>query len=200
DDLCSQYLQRFLNDHQVPIPMPLYDIHGRYLFASPGKVEVLTKAFLRAVARGRDNELFVILADLLELGDHLGKIMAAVKVALARHHQVMIVCPWPGGVPLPRTRRQESGVRSQDPSFISHSWLLSFSHPWLLSSEGFSESTTIQALLHRAEVIRFQRAYHHLRRSFARLRVPVLCAKSDDSVPLILNRLERLRILERGMA
>ena len=36
------------------------------MFASPQKVEVLANAFLRAVARGRDNELFVILADLLQ--------------------------------------------------------------------------------------------------------------------------------------
>ena len=199
DHLCSQYLQRFLNDHQVPIPMPLYDIHGRYLFASPGKVEVLTKAFLRAVARGRDNELFVILADLLELGDHLGKIMAAVKVALARHHQVMIVCPWPVGIALPRTRRQESGIRGQESGIRGHEPAL-ISDSWLLASGGFSDSATVQGLLQRTEIVRFQRAYHHLRRSFARLRVPVLCAKSDDSVPLILNRLERLRILERGMA
>src|SRR5262249_8561712 len=194
DDLCSQYLQRFLNDHQVPIPMPLYDIHGRYLFSSPGKIDVLTKAFLRAVARGRDNELFVIMADLLELGDRLGKIMAAVKVALARHHQVMVVCPWPAGIPLPKrseVRNQRAEVRGEQ------SLLTSDFRP--LISDG-DDSTTVQALLHRAEIVRFQRAYRHLRRSFARFHVPVLCAKSDDSVPLILNRLERLRTLERGMA
>jgi hypothetical protein len=182
DDLCSQYLQRFLNDHQVSFPLPLYDIKGRYLFSSPEKAEVLTKAFLRAVARGRDNELFVILADLLELGDHLGKILAAVKVALARHHQVMIVCPWPAGMALPTKSVPKESLDL--PSELLR----------------FSDSTTVQALLRRSEMVRFQRAYHHLRRSFARFRVPVLCAKSDDSVPLILTRLERLRILERGIA
>jgi hypothetical protein len=181
--------------------LPLYDIQGRYLFTSPQKVEVLAKAFLRAVARGRDNELFVILADLLELENHLGKILAAVKVALARHHQVMIVCPWPADIPMPKRQKsvasgqwpvagkksdvggQGSGVRGQESGIE------------LLSPE----STTVQALLRRATIVRFQRAYHQLRRSFARFGVPVLCAKSEDSVPLILNRLERLRILERGM-
>src|SRR5260370_11781373 len=98
---CSRSLRRVLNDTGVSIPLALSDIQGRYQFASPKKVEVLAQSFLRAVARGRDNELFVILADLLELDDHLGKILAAVKVALARHHHVMIVCPWPPKTPIP---------------------------------------------------------------------------------------------------
>jgi uncharacterized protein (DUF58 family) len=200
DDLCSRHLQRFLNDHQVPTPLPLYDIQGRYLFASPRKVEVLAKAFLRAVARGRDNELFVVLADLLELEDHLGRILAAVKVALARHHQVMIVCPWPADIPMPK-RQTISGqwsVASGKKSEIGDQKLEGKERK--LGIELLSpDSTTVQELLRRATVVRFHRAYHQLRRSFARFGVPVLCAKSEDSVPLILNRLERLRILERGM-
>src|SRR5439155_358262 len=83
-------------------PLPLYDARGRYLFAAPRKVEVLAGALLRAVGKGRDNELFVLLADLLELDDHLAPLLAAVKVAVARHHQIMVVCPWPPGIPLPR--------------------------------------------------------------------------------------------------
>ena len=211
DDLCSRHLQRFLNEHQVSVPLPLYDSQGRYLFAAPRKIEVLANAFLRAVACGRDNELFVILADLLGLDDHLGKLLAAVKAALARHHQVMVVCPWPADIPMPRTRRsrsgvsgQESGVRSPGSEVRSQrsedrnqeSELASIPESWLARSD----STTVQELLHRATIVRFHRAYHHLRRAFARFGVPVLCARSEDSVPLILNRLERLRILERGMA
>ncbi|MFX9065594.1 hypothetical protein ABTN38_19505, partial [Acinetobacter baumannii] len=65
------------------------------------KIEVLSGALLRAVSQGRDNELFVLLADLLELTEHLGPLLRAVKVALARHHQVMVVCPWPVDVPAP---------------------------------------------------------------------------------------------------
>jgi uncharacterized protein (DUF58 family) len=191
DDLCSRHLQRFLNDHQVPVPLPLYDSQGRYLFAAPRKIEVLAGAFLRAVARGRDNELFVILADLLELDDHIGKLLAAIKAALARHHQVMVVCPWPADIPMPKKRKKEAGIKSQESGVRSQGSGFELLDP---------ESTTVQALLRRATVVRFHRAYYDLRRSFARFGVRVLCAKSEDSVPLILNRLERLRILERGMA
>ena len=65
----SLHLQRFLAEHQVPYSLPLYDPAGRYLFAAPEKVDVLAAALLRAVASGHDNELFVLLADLLELDD-----------------------------------------------------------------------------------------------------------------------------------
>ena len=65
DERFSLYLQRFLADHHVPYTLPLYDDSGKYLFASPEKVEVLARGLLRAVGRGRDNELFVLLADLL---------------------------------------------------------------------------------------------------------------------------------------
>jgi hypothetical protein len=98
----------------------------------------------------------------------------------------MIVCPWPADIPMPKKSQKSEG----DHEFASllDSWLLT------------PDSLTLQALLRRTTIVRFHRAYHHLRRAFARFGVPVLCARSEDSVPLILNRLERLRILERGMA
>jgi len=192
DELFSHYVQQFLAEHQVAYPLPWYDARGRYLFAAPAKLSVLSDAFLRAVARGRDNELFVILADLLELGDELAPVLSAVKVALARHHQVMIVCPWPAGVPLPQRPgssspsapgRALSGGEIELPSVMF----------------GLSGSRSMEKLLERASTARFHRAYHQLRRSFARIGVPVLCARADDPIPLILDRLERLRVLERGM-
>ena len=101
DERCVVCLQRFLAEHHVPYELPFYDDEGWYLFAAPGKTEVLADALLRAVRRGRDNELFVLLADFLEIVEHLGPVLAAVKVARARHHQVIVVCPWPPGVPPP---------------------------------------------------------------------------------------------------
>ena len=100
DDLfCSACLRRFLAEHQVPCSLPLYDIQGRYLYSAPGKIAVLSKALVQAVGRGRDNELFVLLADLLELDEHLEATLAGrVRVALGRHHQVILVCPWPVGL------------------------------------------------------------------------------------------------------
>src|SRR5262249_20144835 len=101
DDLLSLQLQRFLSEHQVPYAVPLYDAAGRYVFARPEKVQVLARALTWAAGHGRDNELFVLLADLLELDGQLGPVFEAVRVALARHHQVILVVPWPPGLALP---------------------------------------------------------------------------------------------------
>ncbi|HTU92803.1 MAG TPA: DUF58 domain-containing protein, partial [Gemmataceae bacterium] len=101
DDAFALLLQRFLNEHQVPYTLPLYSPEGRYLFAAPQKVPVLADALIRAVGKGRDNELFVLLADLLELDDSLDPLLRAVRVALGRHHQVVLICPWPPGLELP---------------------------------------------------------------------------------------------------
>src|SRR5439155_16616854 len=98
DGLMIRYAQRFLADHQVPYPLPMYDRNGRYLFAAPGKIQVLATALLRAVGKGHDNELFVLLVDLLELEDHLGPLLQAVRVARGRHHRVLVICPWPPGI------------------------------------------------------------------------------------------------------
>lgn len=169
DEQCSLALQRFLAEHHVPYTLPYYGRDGRYLFASPGKIDVLARALLRAVGKGRDNELFVLLADLLELADELAPLLRAVKVALARHHQVMVVCPWPPGVP--PIWREPSGSRE-------------------IGSD-------VAADVFLADAVRFHQAYHHLRRTFARIGVPVICAHGGDPVRLILDRLNRLRSFGR---
>jgi uncharacterized protein (DUF58 family) len=177
DAECALQLQRFLAEHDVPTPLPLYASDGRYLFAAPRKVEVLARALLTAVGKGHDNELFVLMADLLELDDQLGPLLRAVKVALARHHQVVLVCPWPVGVPLP-------GEEARSP----------------LGRDGPRRPASVAALLpvlDEAATRRFHGAYQRVRQTFARLGVPVVCAAARDPVRLILDRMDRLRQLGR---
>jgi uncharacterized protein (DUF58 family) len=173
DEYMATHLQRFLAEHYVPYAPPLYDEHGRYRFVSPEKVQVLAAALLRSVGKGHDNELFVLLADLLEVGDRLTPLLRAVRVALARHHQVIVVCPWPPGVPPP----------SQDEP-----------QPIAIRRPGGAD---VRGMLERAAVARFHRAYSKVRRTFARLGVAVVSARSEDPVPLILDRMDRLRMLGR---
>jgi uncharacterized protein (DUF58 family) len=173
----NSLLQRFLAEHQVPYPLPFYDPQGRYLFAAPSKVEVLARSLLRMVSRGRDNELFVLLADLLELGDHLGPLLKAVKVARARHHQIMVICPWPPRLSPPRKNEEQERRRE---------------------AELLWPDVPLERKVTLTTARRFHRAFHQLRRTFARLGVPVICAKEGDPVQLILDQMERLRVLERG--
>jgi uncharacterized protein (DUF58 family) len=171
DDAFSLLLQRFLSEHQVPYALPLYDWHGRYLFAAPRKVPVLADALVRAVGRGRDNELFVLLADLLELDDaDLDSLLRAVRVAMSRHHQVVLICPWPPGLPIADSSHPQSAIRN----------------PRSRPSVVWDQLTTE----------RFHTAYQRLRHTFTRLGVSVLCA-AEEPVPLILSRLESLRTMGR---
>ncbi len=165
DDLFSMQVQRFLAEHQVPCAVPLYDERGRYLFAVPEKIDVLSRALLQAVHRGRDNELFVLLADLLELDEQLDPLLQAVRVALGRHHQVMLLCPWPYDVPLP--------------------------HPD--QPRRTSKEANVSDMVHSLSQQRLHVAYQRIRRAFARLGVTVLCAQAEESLSLVLERMERLR-------
>jgi uncharacterized protein (DUF58 family) len=159
-------LQEFLSLHHVPYPVPLYDWRGKYLFASPEKVEVLAAALLTAVRRGRDNELFVLLADLFELTGRMEPLRRAVRVALGRHHRVVLICPWSPDIPLPDTPEVEP----------------------------VHALTSALAEARRALIRRYHRAFQEVRREFGRLAIPVVCAKQREPVQLILDRMEQLRV------
>jgi hypothetical protein len=177
NDQFSLLLQRFLGEHRVPYSLPLYGPDGRYLFGSAGKLTVLGKAMVQAVGRGRDNELFVLLADVLELDQDLGPLMRAVKVALGRHHQVLLVCPWPPGIALPDaagTEAQAVRVATSPPG-----------------------AKPLPPRLAPITTRRLQAAYRRVRLSFGKIGVQVVCAASDQPLALILDRIERLRRLRR---
>ncbi len=175
DDQLSLLLQRFLTEHRVPFALPLYDRQGRYQFAAPEKVSVLAAALVRAVGKGHDNELFVLLADLLELDDQLDPLLKAVRLAMSRKHQVLLVCPWPPGIEPPTERgagRKRGSASLSDEQPVTGS----------IGSEIMAATTQ-----------RFHDAYARVRRAFGRLGVPVVCAEGGEPVPLILQRLDRLR-------
>ena len=192
DGRFGEHLERFLNDHHIPHTPTLFDQRGRFLYSSPEKVDVLASALLRSIGKGHDNELFVLLVDLVELEGRLGPLLRAVKVALARHHQVIVVCPWPpeldppGEAPTPdeplpglRPPRKRKGVRVH-----------AAARPVLSPGE-------LRALMARLTARRYNRSFHRLRKVFARLQVPVVCAAAEEPVRLILERLDRLRGLRR---
>jgi uncharacterized protein (DUF58 family) len=183
DDMaCGRYLQRFLAEHQVTHPYPLYDHAGRYLFRSPQKLTVLADTLLTAVARGKDDELFVLLADLLDAEADLGRLERAVCVARARHHQVLVICPWPAAVPLPprRITPDEPALRPRASRLPEPTW-------------------SLEDIVLRGSTLRLHQAYAELQQRFARLGVSVLCAADEDTVDVVLYRMQRLRVRERGV-
>jgi uncharacterized protein (DUF58 family) len=181
-------LQRFLIEHQVPFELPLYGPDGRYLFAAPEKIEVLAGALRGAVGRGRDNELFVLLVDLLEQSDRLDPLLATVRMAVARRHHVLVVCPWPPGVPVPGRSEREKQKREAEFKTALGELIAGNRSPQVL-----------QLILQHTTTLRLHRAYDEIHRALGRIGVQVLCAAHGDSPQLILNRMEKLRVLERGV-
>ena len=154
---------RFLQAHRVRVPLTLTGPGGDYLYRSPGKARTLAAALTRAVAAARDNELYVILADLAELtADELQPLLAAARTARARHHAVLVVVPWPADVPVEPPPPPAAKVK-------------------------------LAAVVRLGQVGRYHRGYATMRTAFAAAGVPVVRAAADDPVRRVLDRLDRLR-------
>jgi uncharacterized protein (DUF58 family) len=175
EDLMGLMLQRFLNEHQVPFRVPLYDEKGRYLHAAPDKIKVLTAALQESIQRGQDSELFVLLADLVELEDQLAPLLRTVRLARSRRHQVLVVIPWPPGLPPPGSP------------------LPSEPDPLEMQAGDY-----LDGWIHRANTERFHEGYRRIKRALARLGVEVACAEEGEPVNLVLSKLDRLRHARRA--
>ena len=180
--LCRQYLQRFLCEHQVAFPVPLYDSQGRYLLAAPDKIDLLVRTLLSSVTRGRDNELFVLLVDVLEAGPKLQNLLRAVQVARARHHRVLVICPWPAELALPGTDEAAEGQLDKERG----------------KRKRERGPTSLQELFFQANAERLRLAGRWVKQSFARIGVPVLFSPEQQSVAMILHHMQQLQLLERG--
>ena len=167
DEFFAARAGRFLADHHVEVPVSLYDGNGRYRFRSESKAEVLQSALLGAVSRARDNELFVILADLTELGDDIAAVLKAVRVARSRHHHVMVIVPWPSDVPV----AEPGQAASIDPM------------------EMLRVAKLVQVALERG----YQQRYEKLQKELVRVGATVLRVTDRDPIRAILDRLDRVR-------
>jgi uncharacterized protein (DUF58 family) len=178
DQVFARRAQRFLAEHHARYPVRLYDARGRYLFHSRPKLDVLVRALNYGVARGRDNELFVLLVDLVDLADDLDLLIRAVRVAVARHHQVMVIVPWHEDIPEPP--REQPAEDDRIP---------------LRKAERFAEGgyRAIADELKRDFVAHYHKAYFKIRREFSRLGVIVIRADHGEPVQTVLDRLDRLR-------
>ena len=163
--------QVFLQEHHVPYARPLHDRHGRYLFRCDAKVAVLAGQLARAVGRARDNELFVLMVDLIERLDQAEPLFKAIRMARSRHHDVVVVCPWPASVPKPG----------------SDDWPQPDDRP-----EPLPPGKDNRELLH-LDRQQYARGYERLAARLGKLRVPVICAEPGDAVHRLIDRVERLR-------
>jgi uncharacterized protein (DUF58 family) len=163
----SRRATRFLLDHRVRLPLVLYDRDGNYRFRSERKVEVLAAALTRAVSRARDNELYLVLADLAELAADLQPLVNAAKVARARHHQVLVIVPWPADMPPPYDAPPSGGK----------------------AKAGVRIGVVVRSVL----VSRYHHGFDRVRSALAKAGATVVRVEDEDPVQLVLERLDRLR-------
>ena len=89
----AEHIQRFLDQSGVAWMEPVDEEDQQ--IAHRARIELLSDSLVKAVSHARDNEVFVVLANLLEHASDIKQLLPAVKMALGRHHRVAFVCPSP---------------------------------------------------------------------------------------------------------
>ena len=193
DDLAYQAaLSRFLQEHQVPVVVSWYDLPQRERYREPQKITVLAQALLRAVGQARDNELYVILADLAPYSSELLPLITACRVARARHHQVLVIIPGPPvpthGAPAAASRRNgQASAKTPDGQASAKTPDRQAS---VKTPDGDSATVLIQQRLIQRD---YEQAFRQIRRQLVAVGVTVLRLDADDPLPIVLERLDRIR-------
>ena len=102
----AEYIQRFLDqsgvawmEHVLSEPNALASGESEPVASADGshraRMNLLSDSLVKAVSHARDNEVFVVLANLLGHASDIQQLLPAVKMALGRHHRVAFVCPSP---------------------------------------------------------------------------------------------------------
>jgi uncharacterized protein (DUF58 family) len=182
DEVYAERVGAFLQHHQLRCPVPLYDEQGRYRFKCARKAEVLAWELVRAVSRARDNELYVVLADLSELGDDLAPLVRACRVARARKHNVMVIVPWPADVPSP------DGTPEPEPD---EGRKRKRRHPD--DMDPAVRNKKISKIVLDNLTRQYHESFRNMRRELSRVGASVMRVNDGDPVRLVLDRLDRLR-------
>ncbi len=95
DALMATFAQHFLSQTGLSWMTPVVAIRGRGFHDGMARMDMLGSALTTAVMQARDNEVFVVLADLLECAPGISHLIPAIKMVLARHHRMAFVCPTP---------------------------------------------------------------------------------------------------------
>ena len=164
DARMAEMCQRLLIDAGYGWTWPVVDRRPNELQDWHGKFEVLSDALTRVVARSHDHELLVLLVDLLDHPDPPGRLAAAIRLARAHHHRVVVICPCPDDC-----------------------------RPGSLNMTDQSGKQSLTRLLSQAERDRRINSAEKLQRALRRLGVPVAFASDGRAVQLVLTEAELAR-------
>jgi uncharacterized protein (DUF58 family) len=179
DEAYAARCAAFLEHHRLRTPVPLYDDQGRYRFKCARKADVLAYEVVRAVGRARDNELYVVLADLAELGDDIEPLVKAFRVARARRHHVMVIVPWPADVPSP-----DAGPEPEEPRKKRRR-----PHPDDLDPE--LRHKRITKIVRENLTKQYHESFRRMRKALTGAGATVMRVNDGDPVRMVLERLDR---------
>jgi hypothetical protein len=189
----------FLQHHLLRCPVPLYDDAGKFRFRCAGKAPVLAQAMIRAVSRARDNELFVVFADLAELGNDLAPVVKACRVARARHHHVLVIVPWPADVPSPDDPDAATPeVAGEEEPVRRNAWDVprrkaGTSREKRAALEATSRQGSLMKAVRKSLTKQYHETFRALRRQLGQVGATVMRFNDGDPVRIVLDRLDRLR-------
>ena len=169
DEFFAARASRFLVEHHHQPPPKLFEPNGAYRFRCPEKIPILATALLRTIGMARDNELYIILADLVELTDEIEPLLKSIRVARGKHHQVLVLLPWPEDLPPPRDPR--------DPA----------------SEVPKKNRTTLGSVIQFTLVEGYHRKFEAVRLQLVRAGAHLVRVNQGEPVRLILARLDRIR-------
>ncbi|MBL8819270.1 MAG: DUF58 domain-containing protein [Planctomyces sp.] len=95
DYMMAVYLQHFLTHSGWSWMDPVVPKRGRGMNDGLPAIQQISAAMTRAVGLAKDNEVFVVFADLLDCSKAITHLLPSVKLALAKHHRVAFICPSP---------------------------------------------------------------------------------------------------------
>lgn len=157
----AQFLQR----HRVILPVDMFDSNGQAIYHEPEKVEVLCRAMTLSIGRAKGNELYVILIDLLDYASEIDKLLTAIRVARARHHDVLVLVHWPDDVSLEPKPLAKRHLKRLD----------------------------LGKAVRRGMAASYRAEFKRLRHQIVKAGGQALPLTAEDAVARVLDRLDRLR-------
>ncbi|MFT7644348.1 MAG: hypothetical protein ACI9G1_006115, partial [Pirellulaceae bacterium] len=155
----AKYAQQFLLDAGCA---PSYSVFGSS-DSHQKKMDILTGELVNSVTRGRDNEIFVLMVDLLDHREGLEQLTHAIRVATARHHRVMVICPRPSRPP------ETADVL------------------------GSIDGTDLENLVFRGELIRLAAAEQTIKHEIRKCGASIAFADDPKAIQLVLTQAELIR-------
>lgn len=93
DQVMVEYSVRFLNQMGLAWMDPVVANRSPGFHDGLSTMQSLNTALAGSVMTARDNEVFVLIANLMDSSAALNTLMPGIKLAIARHHKVVVVCP-----------------------------------------------------------------------------------------------------------